>query len=163
MKVLLLSLSLGLAGAAAASEAPLQLVGQARLQFLFWPVYDSSLYSADGSYQEGQRPLRLEITYLRDIAADDLVARTAVEWEAQGLFHSDQQQWLQDLAKLWPDVRAGDTLALELNASERSTFYHNGRELGGPQGTAFGRHFLAIWLSPETSRPEIRRELIGQR
>jgi hypothetical protein len=140
----------------------LQLVGEARLQVLFWSIYDSRLYTADGDYQPGERPVRLEIQYLRDIDAADLVARTAQEWEQLGIRHERQAQWLETMAALWPDIRDSDTLTLELDESNRSVFYHNGRPLGTVEDPDFGQHFLDIWLSPDTSRPELRLALIGQ-
>ena len=68
---------------AIAQDKELQLVGQAHLKVLFWSVYNSSLFSPDGDYQVGERPLRLEIEYLMNIAAEDLVKSTADEWRAQ--------------------------------------------------------------------------------
>jgi hypothetical protein len=139
-----------------------ELVGEARLQVLFWSIYDSRLYTADGDYEPGERPVRLEIQYLRDIDADDLVTRTAQEWEQQGVRHQRQARWLEAMAALWPDIRENDTLTLELDENDRSVFYHNGRKLGAVEDAAFGQHFLDIWLSPDTSRPELRLALIGQ-
>lgn len=138
-----------------------ELVGEARLSFLFWSVYDSRLYSLDGQYQEGQRPLRLEIQYLLDVDADDLVSRTMEEWQHQQLQHPRQQQWALQLASLWPDIREGDILAVELDEEGGNTFYRNGQILGGVDDAAFGAQFLAIWLSPATSQPELRLALIG--
>ena len=37
-----------------------------------------------------------------------------------------------------------------------------GQTLGGIEDPDFGRHFLNIWLSPDTSRPELRLALIGR-
>jgi hypothetical protein len=62
---------------------------------------------------------------------------------------------------MWPDVREDDVLALEMSASGRSTFLLNGKPLGSIDDPEFGPSFLAIWLSPDTSRPELRRLLIG--
>lgn len=138
-----------------------ELVGEARLTFLFWSVYDSRLYTLDGQYREGQRPLRLEIQYLLDVSADDLVSRTLEEWQHQQLRHPRQQQWALQLSGLWPDIREGDVLALELDEEGGNTFYLNGQRLGGVDDPAFGAQFLAIWLSPATSRPELRLALIG--
>ena len=138
-----------------------ELVGEARLTFLFWSVYDSRLYSADGQYREGQRPLRLEIQYLLDVDADDLVARTVEEWQHQQLQHPRQEQWAQRLASIWPDIKEGDVLAIELDSEGVSTFYRNGHVLGVLDDPAFGPQFLAIWLSPDTSRPELRVALMG--
>jgi len=140
----------------------LQMVGKARLEVLFWPVYESRLYSADGSYREGQRPLRLEIQYLRNFDAEDLVERTGQEWQGQGLTHPAQQQWLARLAQLWPDVRENDVLALALDQDGGSAFYLNGELLGTIADPDFGGQFVDIWLSTKTSRPEMRLALIGQ-
>lgn len=140
-----------------------ELVGEARLTFLFWSVYDSRLYSLDGQYTDGQRPLRLEIQYLLDVDADDLVSRTLEEWQHQQLRHPRQQQWGTQLASIWPDIREGDVLAIELDAGGGNAFYLNGELLGAVEDDAFGPQFLAIWLSPATSQPELRLALIGGR
>ncbi len=152
-------LALLLGGNAQAEQ--LQLVGQARLEVLFWSIYDSRLYTTDGRYSEGQRPLRLELEYLRDIEAADLVEQTRNEWQHLQLRADEKELWLQELARLWPDVREDDVLALEMSESGRSTFLLNGKPLGSIDDPQFGPSFLAIWLSPDTSRPELRRSLIG--
>jgi len=138
----------------------LQMVGQARLNVLFWPVYDSRLYSPDGSYAEGSRPLRLEIQYLRAVRAQDLLEQTRKEWQRLGTGVA-QQQWLAALEQIWPDVGENDVLSLVLDEQDRSTFLLNGSPLGTIEDPAFGRELLAIWLSPETSRPELRLALLG--
>ena len=141
----------------------LSLVGQAQLKFLLWPIYDSRLYSTDGSYRDRQRPLRLEIQYLRNIDADDLVARTGAEWQQQSVPLNKQELWLGALSDLWPDVSKNDVLTLYIDQNDRSTFYHNGSLLGAIDDPGFGQQFVDIWLSPETSRPELRQALLGQR
>lgn len=148
---------------AQAGEGALRQVGEGHLRVLFWPVYNSRLYTADGAYREQQRPIRLEIEYLRAIAAEDLVARTREEWAFQGLLHPEQEEWLARLAVLWPDVDDGDVLALEVDRQGVSRFYCNGELLGTIADPDFGRAFLAIWLSPGTSRPDLRQALLGQR
>ena len=144
-----------------ADGGALQMVGQARLNVLFWPVYDSRLYSPDGRYAEGARPLRLEIQYLRDVEAQDLLEQTRKEWQRLGTGPAQQQQWLASLEQLWPDVSENDVLALVVDEQDRSTFLLNGKPLGTIDDPAFGGEFLAIWLSPETSRPELRLALLG--
>ena len=59
--------------------------GAARLKVLFWDIYESSLYTPDGTWSEGVRPLRLDIRYLRAISALDLVKQTGKEWAEQGI------------------------------------------------------------------------------
>ena len=62
---------------------------------------------------------------------------------------------------MWPDVKENDVLALVLDGGNKSTFLLNGEPLGSIDEPAFGQRFLDIWLSPETSRPELRLALIG--
>lgn len=143
----------------AASE--LEKVGEARLKVLFWSVYDSRLFAEDGVYRRGKRPLRLEIQYLRDISAEDLVKRTGEEWEEMGVTHERQDEWMDKLLQLWPDVNKNDTLTLELDEDNHATFYRNDERLGTIEDGDFGRNFIDIWLSPDTSRPDIRTALIG--
>ena len=154
-------LTLLMCGKVAASAGTLQMVGQARLDFLFWPIYESRLYSADGAYEEGQMPLRLEIQYLRDVDAEDLVKHTQSEWRDQGLSNTSEQQWLATLSQLFPDVRADDVLTLLVDEQGRSVFFINGQALGQIDDPQFGRQFLAIWLSSNTSRPELRQALLS--
>jgi len=162
MRRALLALALIISSAARAEGDALQMVGQARLEVLWWPVYESRLYSPGGDYVEGVRPLRLEIQYLRDVEAQDLVDHTRKEWQRLGVEGPQSEQWLRTLARLWPDVRKNDLLALVLDKQGRGTFYLNGKALGTIDDPGFGEDFLAIWLSPKTSRPELRLALIGK-
>ncbi len=143
------------------TASPLQKVGEAKLRVLFWDIYYSRLYTESGNYQRGDRPLKLEIQYLLDIKSDALVERTRTEWEDQGLEHENQEQWLNALRELWPDVNQNDVLVLEIDDQNRSTFYHNGTRLGVIDDAGFGQQFVDIWLAPTTTRPELRLALIG--
>jgi hypothetical protein len=148
--------------ASAAVATNLELVGEGRLKVLFWSVYDSRLYTADGAYREGQRPLRLDIEYLIDVDSADLVSRTRQEWQFQNLSHPRQAEWLERLAALWPDISEGDVLSLQVDERGNSRFLLNGEQLGRIEDEAFARQFVAIWLAPETSQPELRLALTGQ-
>jgi hypothetical protein len=144
-------------------DARLEKVGEAKLEVLFWSIYRSRLYCPDGSYEPGVRPLRLEIEYLRDIRSEDLVKRTGEEWEQLGVTDPQREEWLATLRALWPDVSKNDVLAVELDENSRATFFHNERRLGSIEDPDFGQRFVDIWLSPDSSRPELRLALTGKR
>lgn len=139
----------------------LQKCGEARLTVLFWDIYESSLFTPSGEYDPDIRPLRLEIRYLRAIKAKDLVAQTAKEWQAQGIEDSRHAQWLSVLTELWPDVNQNDVLALAIADNGRAEFSFNGQFVGAIEDPDFGRDFTGIWLSPNTTRPQLRAALIG--
>lgn len=155
--VLCLGLSLSVSG----NTVDMQKCGAARLTVLFWDIYESSLFTPSGQYYPGIRPLRLEIKYLRQIKASDLVAQTAKEWQAQGIQDSRHDTWLTMLDNLWPDVKANDVLALSIAENGGAQFTFNGELLGTIDDPDFGRDFAGIWLSPRTTRPKLRAALIG--
>ena len=147
-----------------AVDAPLEdlrMVGEARLKVLLWSVYDSRLYTQDGTYEDGERPLRLEIQYLLDIKKDALVQRTLEEWEAMGRSHPNQDEWLAALSDMWPDIQENDVLTFELDSASAATFRRNGERLGTIDDPAFGQQFIDIWLSSDCTRPELRLTLLG--
>jgi hypothetical protein len=148
-------------GGHADRDAQLRKVGEARLRVLFWSIYDSRLYTPSGEYDAGERPLRLEIEYLMNIRAEALVDRTEKEWRKMGLEHPEQEDWLKRLESLWPDIEDGDVLTLDVNSDEEASFAHNGKHLGTIGADGFARHFLAIWLSENSTRPELRAALVG--
>ncbi|MEE4278669.1 MAG: chalcone isomerase family protein [Halieaceae bacterium] len=159
----LLSALLSLPGHAQAGglEDGLRKVGEARLRVFLWSIYDSRLYTPSGRYDERERPLRLEIDYLIDVRGEALVKRTSQEWEAMGRSHPREAAWLERLQALLPDIHKGDVLSLEIDEKEHSTFYFNGERLGRVDDPAFGQQFLDIWVSEDTTRPELRQALLG--
>lgn len=146
-----------------AEPTPLKKVGEARMQVLFWHLYDSSLFTATGRYEPEARPVRLEIRYQRNIRSADLVERTASEWRQLGIAQARYTPWLAQISKAWPDVSPNDILAIEVDSHNQSTFFFNGKPLATLDDPDFGKNFLAIWLSPSTSQPEHRLALIGEK
>lgn len=142
-------------------ERPLEKSGTATLSVLFWDIYESELFTPGGLYRSGIRPLQLVIRYLRPIASKALVKQTEKEWQAQGRDHPLQREWLTRLEAMWPDIEEGDTLVLELDSKGAARFFYNGRELGSIKDPDFGALFTGIWLAPDTTRPALRRRLIG--
>jgi len=156
---LLVSLS---TAANALDSTDLALCGEAKLSVLFWDVYESRLLTPGGEWQPGIRPLRLEIRYLRDIKAADLVEQTAKEWQAQGISTEQHNLWLDQLNAQWRDVSEGDVIALEIDEQGKSQFLFNGEPIGTIDHPQFGEDFAGIWLSQNTTRPELRKALIGE-
>ncbi len=147
-----------------ASETPkLQKCGEAKLRVLFWDVYESALFTPSGNYEPDARPFRLDIRYLRNISAENLISQTKKEWQSQGLTNPEQDSWLLTLAEMWPDVETGDTLALLVDENSHSQFSMNGVEIGRIESPQFSTAFAGIWLAASTTRPAMRAALIGAR
>jgi len=143
------------------AQSNLQHCGSARLKVLFWEVYKSHLFTPANTCTEAARPLYLEIEYLREIEGSALVEQTGKEWREQGLESPEQARWLGQLGTLWPDVTPGDRIGLYLDRRGEATFFFNDKPLGRISEPAFGRDFVGIWLAENTTRPALRRQLLG--
>lgn len=137
-------------------------VGEAKLEFLFWDIYSSELYTQSGEYSAKAYPIALKIHYLRDIKSADLVEKTQEEWEKLGFSQDETTHWIAILSDMWPNIKKGDELILKVEHSNSSTFFINNEVLGSIDDPNFGDSFLAIWLDEKCSFPALRRKLIGQ-
>ena len=157
-------LALTLTPAVQASPNELRPVGTSQVKVLLMRIYEATLKTPDGRYQANRYPLALEIRYQRSVAKEMLLKITNEQWQHLGISLTQRQQWLNQLKTLWPAaVQAGDTLTLYVDNKGGNRFYYNGKPLGGVNHVRFGEQFLAIWLSPNTSRPDLRQQLITPR
>ncbi len=163
MKLFWLLTLLTLPVMAAPPLAQLRPVGEAQMHWLWFKLYDATLYSADGRYHPAARPLALSLRYARDIDRDDLLAATREEWQRLGQVPAHHQSaWLAQLAAIWPDIRAGDRLTLYVDPSGASEFWLGERALGRVAQPAFAPAFLAIWLDEGSRDPALSRQLRGE-
>jgi hypothetical protein len=129
------------------------------MRWTFFKLYNVTLQTPDGKYTEGAYPQALEIRYYRDIDKDDLVKVTGEQWTKLGVPAERQEEWLPKLLLLWPDIKKNDKLRMEVDSSGANSFFYNGNSIGSIDSKEFSQAFLAIWLSPDTSQPELREKL----
>ncbi len=147
-----------------ASANPIQnldKVGSAKLRVFLWNIYESALYTPSGNF-EGIKPgLALEIEYRRDISKRAFIDYTREEWQKQSLYKDQSELWLANLRDIFPSVKKGDSLVLRVNDAMASEFYFNDKFIGQITNASFTEEFLAIWLSEQSSYPELRSQLVG--
>ncbi|SKC31161.1 hypothetical protein CZ809_00639 [Photobacterium piscicola] len=136
-------------------------VGESTLKWGWWQIYIAQLKTPSGKYVASDPNLALIIRYLRDIDKEDLLIATDKQWQHLGISSQQRQQWLNQLAQQWPNVKQGDRLVFVKNATE-GRFYQAGKPLGKPLSTALSNAFIGIWLSTDTAYPKLRLQLIGQ-
>lgn len=138
-----------------------ELVGSARMTYLFWDVYDISLYSKSGNWQADQT-FALELQYLRDLDGEAIAERSIEEMEGQGLKDSEKiKQWLSQMKAIFPDVDDETTLVALKNEQGFTEFLRNGQLIGSIEDQDFTQRFFDIWLSANTSQPKLRKKLLG--
>lgn len=142
-----------------------RLRGQGRLRWFGLHVYDARLWSAaPAEHDVEQQPFALELEYARRLEGRGIAERSLDEMARIGRFDPDRgQQWLATMNQLFPDVAPGDRLTGVQRERGQAQFFHNGTLRGMVADDDFTRLFFGIWLSPRTSAPALREQLLGMR
>lgn len=146
------------------------IVGEATLTWFVFDVYHSKLLTPIGRYEETDdvtpHPLALEIDYLRNISKQQFLDAVDEQWQHLGITQPTRIRWLAVLSPLFPDIKKGQKLAYVTDGSQGELFFQtvsDWQTLGTVSDQSLNDAFIAIWLSPETAYPTLRRQLIGQR
>ena len=153
------------AGQLASQEIPAaHLVGQGSFSRMGFHLYDAALFSGTEhvSANWSTHPLVLDVRYARSFKSHTLVQRSLIEMsKLQVGTDAERQRWAEELARILPDVSAGQHLTGVFRPGDGTRFFSDGKLIGQIAGDAFGRAFFAIWLDPRTSAPDLRAELVS--
>ena len=162
---LLLALSLFALSAWASPQLPgSRLQGQATLRYFGLRIYHAKLWTLNDFRAElgTQQPLVLELEYLRALQGRAIAERSLQEMQRAGpIDDAKAQRWLAEMQRIFPDVQAGDRISGQHLPGLGARFWHNGQLLGQVDDADFARLFFGIWLSPSTSKPDMRLSLLG--
>lgn len=144
-------------------------VGVGEMDYLFWTVYRAEYYREDidamsqktsPNVLESDRVKALKIEYFKAIKSQVLIDATIDQWQSLGYPNTEIKSWVDKLRKIWPDVGVGNTLTVVVKKHD-SHFYFNDSLIGSIDDKRFGGAFLSIWLSKNTSYPDLRLQLLG--
>lgn len=141
-------------------EAP-STVGEARLKVMFWKIYDAQLVAPKGTWKSNA-PFALSLTYLRDFDGEEIASRSVDEMRSLG--YDDEvalAKWFEQMRSVFPNVKEGENITGVLDEKRHTHFYHNGLLVGSIDDITFGQSFFDIWLSSNTSEPDMREQLLG--
>lgn len=147
-------------------QTGLQPVGNGTIRWFGFRIYDASLWTNSGSFRNltDSLPVALHITYQKNIKSSALAERTSKEWEQLGIYSADERKlWEQRLTTIWPSVKPGDSITTMVTTDKQTLFYYNNQLIQTISDPEFGIALLSIWLHPNTSQPDLRSQLIGQR
>lgn len=141
-----------------------QFSGTGKLTFYGLNVYDASLWVSSGFKANDfeDHAFALDLHYLRNFSAADIAKRSLEEM--QRLETVPEQKavlWMKALNEAFPNVKKGDRLIGLYKPGAGVTFWINGKRTGEIKDVDFSRQFFAIWLSPKTSEPKLRKALVG--
>ena len=145
----------------------LTLRGQGLLKVGYvFKVYEAAFY-LDESFATksvfSDAPKRLELLYLRDIKASDIIEignETLMRQETKETLDRLQER-IDRLNRCYVDVKAGDSYTLTYIPGIGSELALNNRPLALIEGADFAAAYFGIWLDARTHYPEFRKELLG--
>jgi len=133
----------------------------ARLKYMIWNVYDATLFTSNGAFK-ADKPFALQLEYLVDLKGAKIAERSIVEMRKQGFNDEEKLSiWEKQLKEIFPDVDKGSSITGIRDAKGNTIFYKNNSEIGQIKNPEFTQSFFDIWLSPKTSEPEMRQQLLG--
>ncbi len=139
-----------------------RLQGSGELRFLGLSIYDGHFWSAERGYSLA-RAFALDLHYHRDLTGAQIVQRSVDEIVQLGYGSTaERARWARLMKQFFPDVRRGDRLTGVNVPGQGARFYFNGDPIGEIAELAFAQAFFGIWLDPSTSRPDFRRQIMGE-
>ena len=155
-----IALARDLPAAMGSAYASLKRLGEGRLRFLAFHVYDATLYVSGDKWSPDQ-VFALDLRYEMSLKGKDIAERSIAEMKGQG--HSDPaklKRWGEEMARVFPDIKAGDRLVGVSLPNSGASFFNDQKLLGVIADPEFAGAFFAIWLSERTSEPKLRRQLL---
>lgn len=138
-----------------------QKVGEGRLTYIVWDVYDATLYAPEGAWSDN-KPFALQLSYLRSFKGKKIADRSAEEIRGQGF--TDEVKiatWHAQMSKIFPDVNEGVSLTGVYTYTGETIFYRDNTKIGRIKDPKFSKAFFGIWLNEKTTAPNLRRKLLG--
>lgn len=135
--------------------------GEAVLRFLGLKVYGVRLWTQMKPFTHSE-PFAIELVYDMSIKGKDIADRSVKEMRAQGV--SDEaklRRWGDEMAKIFPDIKQGDTLIGVSIPAKEARFYNREKLIATIPDAEFAKAFFDIWLSEKTSEPKVRLKLLG--
>lgn len=144
-----------------ATAPHLKAQGGGLLTFLGLSIYDGWYWSpVRGWPHDG--PYALDLHYHRNLDGRKIAQRSIDEIATLGYGSDDERgRWAAQMARIFPDVRAGDRLTGVKTSAGSVRYFHNGKPIGDIADPGFAHAFFGIWLDPKSSRADFRKKLLG--
>ena len=138
-------------------------LGTSRMRFLGMNLYDAKLFAPALKRSDyAANPFALEILYLRSFDGPAIAERSLKEMRRVGSISPDKEKsWLETMRQTFPNVKSGDRVTAFHKPGVGIRFFINGLAHASIDDPEFSRYFFGIWLSPNTSEPKMRTELLA--
>ena len=141
------------------------LIGKGKYTYWGFDVYVASLWASDSNVDAEQwqtQRIALELNYLRDFKGIDIAKSSIDEIHAQSpLPKSKATLWLKTLEDIFPNTNKGQTLVGIYIPNVGAQFLYETALIGEIKDLELAKRFFDIWLSQQTSAPQLRKRLLA--
>jgi Chalcone isomerase-like len=141
------------------------LIGQGKFTYWGFDVYVASLWASESSVNPEQwqkQRIALELNYLRDFKGPDIAKSSIDEIHTQSqLSKSRANLWLKTLEGIFPNIEKGQTLVGVYIPNVGAQFLDENTQIGEIKDIELAKRFFDIWLSPQTTAPQLRKRLFA--
>ena len=138
-------------------------LGTARMRYFGIDLYDAKLLAPMLKRSDyAASPFALEILYFRSFDGTAIADRSLKEMRRVGSISPEKEKsWLDAMRTAFPDVKSGDRVTAFHKPGVGARFFVNGLARASIDDPEFSRYFFGIWLSPNTSEPKMRADLLA--
>jgi hypothetical protein len=124
-------------------------------------AYDAELWT-DAAAWSMDAPFALTLHYHMGFSTDDFVSRGIGEMKHvdPSLDDATLKRFGAAMTKTFPPVKDGDTTTALYQPGQPVKVFHNGAPTGEIADKDFAAPFFGIWLSPKSSAPSLRAQLL---
>jgi hypothetical protein len=135
--------------------------GSGKYAVLFITAYDAELWT-DARAWSMDAPFALTLRYHIGFSSDYLVNRSLREMKGvdPALSDADIARYRKAMAFFAP-ASSGDEMSMLYQPGQPVRFFKNGALTGEVSEPGFAQDFFGVWLSPNTSDPDLRKSLLN--
>jgi hypothetical protein len=135
--------------------------GEGAYRVLFMKAYDATLWTDAGQWSM-TAPFALSLTYHFACSASDIVDRAMKEMahDNPNIDAATQERYRNLMSSVAPAVKDGDETTSLYTPDGTVRFFRDGQLVGQVHDQNFAKAFFGIWLSPATTDPGLRTDLL---
>ena len=142
-----------------------RLAGEGSFRWFGLKIYDARLWVGPRGLETVRpyaAPFALDLRYARKLQGRKIADASSEQMQKLNLGSPQQRAaWQTKMEQLFPDVQDGSQLTGVYLPNEGARFYLDGQPLGDIADPEFANAFFAIWLSTDTTAPQLRNALLA--
>jgi hypothetical protein len=137
-----------------------KIVGKANYSFLIWNIYDATLVTKSGKFEDDEFVLVLK--YNKVIKKERLVNETINEFKKQAEFKEEYLNSLRQIFNKTFKKTKINSVFVGIKGKKQAYLYFEGKEVFKTNDEKFINYFFNIWLREDSQNPSFTKKLLGR-